>query len=252
MVSFHGYIYLQITFFYPNHDLIKYLEKQINEVSSTIVRKSIINLLNVLCKGDICLHENDKAVKYLGFCPITLCLLKLPYLCTNKFINRKVEFRETEWCSLESWDCLGRSDSATCRHCILHAPFLLPTVKKMEEMPSLPSLSFISCQDPTNGKLGARQLVDILHSCQAEGIKQGGEWYLSLERKKKKAGVKAPGKAYAARVVKWGIWSTGREDEVSSPYQSLGIICITHCSCHITVLSLVQDTDTCKAESDQT
>lgn len=98
--------------------------------NQTIVRKSIINLLNVLCKGDICLHENDKAVKYLGFCPITLCLLKLPYLCTNKFINRKVEFRETEWCSLESWDCLGRSDSATCGHCILHAPFLLPKVKK--------------------------------------------------------------------------------------------------------------------------
>lgn len=130
--------------------------------------------------------------------------------------------------------------------------FFCPRSRRMEEMPSLPSLSFISCQDPTNGKLGARQLVDILHSCQAEGIKQGGEWYLSLERKKKKPGVKAPGKAYAARVVKWGIWSTGKENEVSSPYQSLGIIWITHCSCHITVLSLVQDTDTCKAESDET
>lgn len=214
MVSLHGYIYLQITFFYPKHDSIKYLENQINEASSTIVRKSIINLLNVLCKGDICLHENDKAVKYLGFCPITRCLLKLPYLCTNKFINRKVEFRETEWCSLESWED-QTVPPAGAVFFMLH--FFCPQSRRMEEMPSLPSLSFISCQDPTNGKLGARQLVDILQSCQAEGIKQGGEWYLSLERKKKKPGVKAPGTAYAAWVVKWGIWSTGKEYEVSSP-----------------------------------
>lgn len=144
MVSFHGYIYLQIIFFYPNHDSIKYLEKQRNEASSTIVRKSIINLLNVLCKGFVPTWKWQSS-QILGFSPITLCLLKLPYLSTNKFINKKVEFRETEWCSLESWDCLEKSDSATCRRCILHAPFLLPTVKNngRNAQPSFPLMHLL-------------------------------------------------------------------------------------------------------------
>lgn len=153
----------------------------------------------------------------LGFSPITLCLLKLPYLPTNKFINKKVEFRETEWCSLESWDCLERSDSATYRRCVLHAPFLLPTVKNngRNAQPPFPLMHLLP--GSYQQEAGSQAAGGHPPFMSGWGHRTGWRMVFKSWKEKNKSGVKAPGQAYAARVVKWRIWSTGKEYEVSSP-----------------------------------